>query len=96
MRRMLQLRARNTAAGERIRRLRHDRCWTQEDLAEEIRCHPQLDYRHEISVRTIIRAEQGQKPRLRGQVAIATVLGTTPHELWPDEPRPSAWVVAPV
>lgn len=96
MRRMLQLRATHVEAGEWIKRQRRDLGLTQEGLADAIREDPRLGYRYEISVRTIHRAEQGHKPRIRGQFAIATVLGSSPTELWPDEPRPSAWVVAPV
>ncbi len=46
--------------GEFLRELRDGKCWTQQDLRNEI----WNDYTKEVSVRTIRRAEEGQSIRV--------------------------------
>lgn len=75
-------------AGAEIRRLRRDRGWTHDDMSAEI--FSTLGVKFATSARTVWRVEGGHKPSVRKQFAIASVLGTTPSQLWTESTRRAA------
>lgn len=72
--------------GSLIRQMREDRGWTHEDMAAEILQHPKLGVRYQASPHTIWRVEGGHRPSVRKAFGIATVLETSPSQLWPSRP----------
>lgn len=69
-----------TQSGELIRELRGDLGWTQDDMSAEIL--RQLGHKYATSARTIARTEDGHRPSVRKQFAIAKVLGRVPSDFW--------------
>jgi transcriptional regulator with XRE-family HTH domain len=67
-------------AGKHIARLRTDKGWTHDDMSDVI--FETYGVKYATSSRTIQRVEDGHKPTVRKQFAIAMVLGTTPSKLW--------------
>ncbi|MDE2107260.1 MAG: helix-turn-helix domain-containing protein [Patescibacteria group bacterium] len=75
-------------SGALVREMRTDRGWTHEDMSDEI--HRRFGVKYATSGRTIWRVEQGHKPTVRKQFAIAMVLDTQPSQLWPTSQRSRA------
>lgn len=75
----------HSQSGNRVRELRVDKGWTPEDMSVAI--FAKFGVKYATSARTISRVEEGHRPTVRKQYAIAVILGEQPSRLWSSSSR---------